>query len=153
MARTQQESELSQLRGGVLPAVDVFVQDQEGRVLMRRSDDGMWTLPGGVIGAGEFVGAGAERHTLEGTGVPVKAVDVIGVYSDPEDTIEYGGEVGRQVALCLRGLPLEEPTQARSDSGDVVWFGPVELDEVAMQPATRLRVHHGLERLPHAHIG
>ena len=46
---------------------------------------------------GETLGQAAEREVLEETGYQVKAVDVIGVYSDPRHVIAYDdGEVRQQ---------------------------------------------------------
>ncbi|MFL6023912.1 MAG: NUDIX domain-containing protein, partial [Marmoricola sp.] len=53
----------------LVPAATVFVQDDEGRVLMiQRSDNGLWALPGGVMEIGETLGQCAEREVEEETG-------------------------------------------------------------------------------------
>jgi ADP-ribose pyrophosphatase YjhB (NUDIX family) len=137
------------------PAAAVFVQDDAGRVLMvQRSDDGLWALPGGGMDIGETLGECAEREVLEVTGYQVHVVDVIGVYSDPKHIIAYsGGEVRQQLVICFRALLVSGDSRTDEEAPQLAWLDPVSLDELPMHPSTRLRVHHGLERMPHAHIG
>jgi 8-oxo-dGTP pyrophosphatase MutT (NUDIX family) len=139
----------------LVPAATVFVQDDQGKVLMiQRSDNGLWALPGGGMEVGETIAQCAERETLEETGYVVRVVDIIGTYSDPRQVIAYDdGEVRQQFAISFRGLLVEGEATTSDESPEVAWFDSVELDEVRMNPATRLRIHHGLERLPHPHLG
>jgi ADP-ribose pyrophosphatase YjhB (NUDIX family) len=139
----------------LVPAATVFVQDHDGRVLMvQRSDNGLWALPGGGMDIGETLGQCAEREVLEETGYEVRVVDIIGVYSDPKHIIAYSdGEVRQQFAISFRALLVSGESKTSEETPAVAWIDPVSLDELPIHPATRLRVHHGLERLPHAHIG
>ena len=52
-------------------------------LLMRRSDNGHWGLPGGFVEVGESVAAAACREVAEETGWRVRVGGLIGVYSDP----------------------------------------------------------------------
>ncbi|MEV6729798.1 NUDIX domain-containing protein [Streptomyces sp. NPDC051364] len=57
----------------LVPAASAVVVDREGRVLLqRRTDNGMWALPGGKMELGESIGQCAARETLEETGVTVE---------------------------------------------------------------------------------
>ncbi len=139
----------------LVPAATVFVQDDAGRVLMvQRSDNGLWALPGGVMEVGETLGQAAEREVLEESGYEVKVVDVVGIYSDPRHVIAYSdGEVRQQFAICFRALLMGGETRGSDETPELGWIDAVALDELPMHPSTRLRVHHGLERMPHAFIG
>ena len=65
-------------------------------LLMRRSDNGHWSLPGGFVEMGESVAAAARREVAEETGFQVELGRLVGVYSDPASQIvDYGGEKGR----------------------------------------------------------
>lgn len=83
-------------------------------LLMQRSDNGCWGLPGGYVEPGESVVDATAREVLEETGVRVEVGALIGVYSDPaRQVIEYdGGDRVQAVNLCFEGLAVGqgEPT-------------------------------------------
>jgi ADP-ribose pyrophosphatase YjhB (NUDIX family) len=55
----------------LVPSVNIAVVNEAGDVLMiRRTDNGNWALPGGGVGLGESVAQAAVRETLE---FPVKS--------------------------------------------------------------------------------
>lgn len=58
----------------------------DGRiVLIRRSDDGCWALPGGMVDWGEDVPSAVRRELMEETGLElVKIRRLVGVYSAPD---------------------------------------------------------------------
>ena len=69
----------------VRAGVGVFVRDQRGWILLeKRSDCGLWGLPGGRIEPGESVITAAEREVKEETGFDIKVTRLIGIYSEPE---------------------------------------------------------------------
>jgi 8-oxo-dGTP diphosphatase len=62
----------------------VLAVDATGRVLLvRRTDDGTWGLPGGGVEAGESWLEAAVRECREETGWQVTVTGVLGAYSDP----------------------------------------------------------------------
>lgn len=66
-------------------AVDVVISDGERVVLIRRGKEpfkGMLALPGGFVDYGETVEKAALREALEETGLSVRLLDILGVYSE-----------------------------------------------------------------------
>jgi ADP-ribose pyrophosphatase YjhB (NUDIX family) len=64
-----------------LPVGEAAIVDEDGRILLiRRSDNGLWALPGGGFEVGETAAEGAEREALEETGLVVQATDLVGVW-------------------------------------------------------------------------
>lgn len=68
-------------------AVDVVaIYRNEGIILVKRSHDPYkdhWAIPGGLVEYGETVENAAVREFKEETGLEVKLVKIVGVYSDP----------------------------------------------------------------------
>ena len=67
----------------------LFDKDRLTVLLTRRTDNGQWCLPGGMIDPGESVSEGCEREVFEETGLKVRAVRLTGVYSNPNRLTIY----------------------------------------------------------------
>jgi 8-oxo-dGTP diphosphatase len=69
-----------------VPSVSVIPLTADGRiVLVRRVDNDLWAIPGGIMDWGEDVAATAEREFEEETGMRLVAIRrLLGVYSSPE---------------------------------------------------------------------
>jgi ADP-ribose pyrophosphatase YjhB (NUDIX family) len=67
----------------------VFQDGRERILLTRRSDNGLWCLPGGAVDAGETVAEACQREVREETGLEVKVLRLIGIYSDPDRLVVY----------------------------------------------------------------
>jgi len=139
----------------IVVAVTVFVLDDQDRVLLiRRTDNGLWALPGGAQDIGEYVAETAVRETREEAGIDVEVVDVVGIYSDPKHVVEYSnGEVRQQFSICFRARYLGGQPTASEESAEVRWVARNELDELPIHPSMRLRIDHGFENRPKPYIG
>lgn len=64
----------------------VVIHPEKGLVLVRRAHQpfqGFWALPGGFVEEGERCEEAVVREVLEETGLEVRPVSLLGVYSDP----------------------------------------------------------------------
>ncbi|MBV9615978.1 MAG: NUDIX hydrolase N-terminal domain-containing protein [Ktedonobacteraceae bacterium] len=68
-------------RPAPFPTGDGAVIDDAGRILLiRRSDNGLWAMPGGGLEVGETPSQGIVREVLEETGVTCEPITLIGIY-------------------------------------------------------------------------
>ncbi len=128
-------------------AVAVVVLDERGRVLLiRRSDNGYWALPGGAQDLGESTAQAAVREVKEETGIDVEIIGISGIYSDPKHVIAYDdGEVRQEFSICLRARPVGGSLRTSDESSQVDWVDPAELAERRIHPTMLLRIEHGLD--------
>ncbi|MFJ6213775.1 NUDIX domain-containing protein [Streptomyces sp. NPDC092296] len=138
----------------IVPAVTAFILSSHGDLLLeRRSDNGLWGMPGGVVEIGENIAGAVTREVLEETGIEVEVTGLVGVYSDPAHVIEFSdGEVRQEFSLCCRANPVGGMLRASSESLEVRWISPDELGSLKISPTTRLRLDHGFKADPAARL-
>ena len=127
----------------LVPSVNVVVTDDVGRILMiRRTDNGNWAVPGGAIDLGESLVGAAVRETAEETGITCEVTGLVGIYSDPKHVIHYtsNDEVRQEFSVVLIGRRVAgEPTPS-SESSEVHWVEPDTIEELKMHRSMRARV-------------
>jgi ADP-ribose pyrophosphatase YjhB (NUDIX family) len=113
--------------------VDGAVFDEEGRLLLiQRTDNESWAMPGGAADVGEPPSAVAVREVLEETGLRVRAVRLVGVYDSRK--------VGSPDAVHLYHLVFmceQEGGELRL-TNETIAFGYFSEEEVA-----ELTLHRG----------
>jgi ADP-ribose pyrophosphatase YjhB (NUDIX family) len=126
----------------------VFQNSEDQLLLIRRTDNNLYSVPGGGQEIGETLAQTVVREVREETGVTVRVVELIGVYSDPKHVIGYAdGEVKQEFSICFRAEPVSGDLHTSSESSEVHWVNPSTLDELNIHPSIRLRIGHGLSRL------
>lgn len=140
----------------LVPAVNVVVGDEAGRVLMIcRTDNGNWALPGGAVDLGESLPDAGVRETLEETGIVCEITGILGTYTDPKHVILYtsDGEVRQEFSIVLIGRALSgEPTPS-DESRDVRWVPRDGLAGLRMDRSMRMRISHYLSGSGLPYIG
>ena len=133
----------------IVPSVNVVVTNDAGEVLLiRRSDNDNWAVPGGAVDLGESVAQAAVRETREESGIDCKITGIVGIYSDPRHVILYtsNGEVRQEFSILLTATAIGGQPTPSSESSDVRWVKVGELAEYGMDRSMRKRVDHYLER-------
>lgn len=131
----------------VVPSVTAVVRDQDGRVLLiHRTDNDLWALPGGGHDIGERIADTVVREVQEETGIDVEVEAVSGLYTDPEHVMAYDdGEVRQQFSICFRARPVSGEIRTSSESKEVRWVSPTDLPHLDIHPSMRMRIEHALD--------
>lgn len=140
----------------VVPSVTAVVRDDAGRLLIiHKTDNDLWALPGGGHDIGESIGDTVVREVEEETGITVEIDGIVGLYTDPQHVLAYDdGEVRQQFSICFRAHPTGGSLRTSSESKEVRWMDPADLDGLDIHPSMRLRIQHGLDdSRPEPYIG
>jgi ADP-ribose pyrophosphatase YjhB (NUDIX family) len=128
----------------LVPSVNVVVTNDAGDILMiRRTDNGNWAVPGGAIDLGESVAQAAVRETLEETGISCGITGIAGIYSDPRHVILYtsNGEARQEFSIVLTARALGGQPTPGSESSEVRWVPVAEVSEYTMDRSMRIRIN------------
>ena len=138
----------------LVPAVSAVVTDSDGRILLhKRSDNFLWSLPGGAMELGESVEQAVIREVKEETGFDVEVLRCIGIYSDPGHVIAFSdGEVRQQFSICFACRIVGGELSVSSESVQVRFFTREELERLDLHPAQRIRIQDFLARQERAFI-
>ncbi|WP_432069304.1 NUDIX domain-containing protein [Streptomyces sp. AA1529] len=131
----------------VVPSVTAVVRDQESRILLiHKTDNDLWALPGGGHDIGERIADTVVREVQEETGIGVQVEAVTGLYTDPGHVMAYDdGEVRQQFSICFRARPISGELRTSSESKEVRWVLPTDLADLDIHPSMRLRIEHALD--------
>lgn len=139
----------------VVPSVVAVVTDDAGRVLLiHKTDNGLWALPGGGHEIGESISETVVREVREETGYDVAVHAISGIYTDPGHVMAYDdGEVRQQFSIAfLADLIGGSPTTS-SESSDVKWLTREQIERLDMHPSMRMRLQHALSHAEGVFIG
>jgi ADP-ribose pyrophosphatase YjhB (NUDIX family) len=138
----------------LVPGASGIVVDDEGKILvLRRSDNARWALPGGAMDIGESIAQTVTREVREETGLEVEPLYIVGVYSDPQHVFAYDdGEVRQQFSVCMACRITGGRVRASEESSEVAFFTPQEIDDLDMHESIRIRIQHYLEHRPQSVI-
>jgi ADP-ribose pyrophosphatase YjhB (NUDIX family) len=136
-------------------AVGAVVRNDCGKVLLiERTDNGLWALPGGAQEIGESVTDAVCREVREETGIEIEVTGLTGIYSDPAHVIAYDdGEVRQEFSLCFAARAISGSPRPSSESRQAHWVAPDQVSGLNIHPSMRLRIQHGLSEPSAPYIG
>jgi ADP-ribose pyrophosphatase YjhB (NUDIX family) len=140
----------------LVPSVNVAVANGRGELLLiRRTDNDNWSLPGGAMDIGESIAQAAIRETREEAGIDCEITGVVGVYTNPRHVVEYtsNGEVRQECSFVFSARAVGGTPTPSKESSEVRFVTPAELDNYPMHPSMRLRIDHYLQRRDQPYIG
>jgi ADP-ribose pyrophosphatase YjhB (NUDIX family) len=127
----------------LVPSVNVVVTNDAGDVLLiKRSDNDNWAIPGGAIDLGESMAQAAIRETKEESGIDCEITGLIGIYSDPKHVILYtsNGEARQEFSIVLTGRPVGGQPTPSDESTEVRWVRRDDLTGYQMDRSMTARI-------------
>jgi ADP-ribose pyrophosphatase YjhB (NUDIX family) len=131
---------------------NAIVVNEAGEVLLiKRSDNGRWCLPGGHVDYGETIAQAAVREAYEETGIRVEVERLSGVYSRPYQAVEGLERPSHYVIVALVCRPVGGELALSQESLEVRYFAPGQFPDT-LWSWHRERIEDALRNRPAAFI-
>lgn len=127
----------------LVPSVNVVVVNDARDILMiRRSDNENWAVPGGAIDLGESMTQAAIRETKEESGIDCEITGLVGIYTDPKQIILYtsNGEARQEFSILLTADATGGRLTESDESSEVNWVKHDRLKNLKMDRSMSLRI-------------
>ena len=130
------------LANNIVPAASAVVLNADDQILLiRRTDNGLWSIPGGTMEPGEDITLCCIREVEEETGFIIQVSRLIGIYSDPNHVVAYDdGEVRQSFSICFSGSIVSGNLRTSSESSEVAFVPLADLETYDIHPSIRLRI-------------
>lgn len=120
-----------------LIGVDSLVLEHGRLLLIQRTDNRLWCLPGGSAEVGETLAQAAERELREEAGIEGRARQVIGLF---DSRLWHSGVPRHMVHVIFRVEPISGTPTAGEESLAVEFFGESDLPALSHGHRTWLPV-------------
>jgi ADP-ribose pyrophosphatase YjhB (NUDIX family) len=139
----------------IVPAVSAIVTDDREAILMiLRTDNGYWSIPGGGVKPGESLKQATAREVKEETGMDCEVTGLVGIYSDPNHVVAYDdGEVRQEFSICFTTRLLGGAIATSDESAEVRFVLVPEISEFKIHPSIMLRIQHYLDGRSEPYVG
>ena len=117
----------------VVVGAATLIVDAAGRLLLlKRSDNNCWGIPGGGVEPGEFVEAAARREAFEETGLELGEMTLFGVFSGPQLYYVYpNGDETYNVFITYLTRQARGAVRLNDEHTGWGWFAPADFPDPA----------------------
>ncbi len=123
----------------------IFDKDRKKVLLTQRTDNGRWCVPGGALESGESAAEACEREVWEETGLKVRAIRLIGVYSNPDQLVIYSdGNKAFFVVLSFEAEIIEGELGLSNETTAFGYYSLEEMEDMPMHGQHKQRVEDAL---------
>ena len=114
----------------------IVVNDQGQILMIRRTDNGNWAVPGGAMDLGESITDTAVRETREETGITCEVTGLVGIYTNPSHVIRYtsNDEVRQEFSIVFTARPVGGELRPSSESSEPQWVSADAIPGLADAP-------------------
>ena len=119
----------------------IFDELREKVLLTKRTDNGLWCLPSGGVEPGESVEETVIREAREETGLTIRVLRLVGVYSDPDSLVVYNDDTAVQIVALNFEAEITAGEPGLSDeTSDWGYFSLGEIDKLDMLLNHKIRI-------------
>jgi len=110
--------------------VTLVVDHEQHLLMMKRTDSGLWGIPGGAVELGEVIEEAARRETREETNLEIVEMSLFGVFSGPELHYIYpNGDEVYNVSIVYLSHNWQGEIKLNDEHSEWKWFPANELPE------------------------
>jgi 8-oxo-dGTP diphosphatase len=127
-------------------SVGGLIENHEGKILMVKSPDRGWEIPGGQVEVGETLTEALKREIKEETGIDIKVGNLIQVSSNIGIGVQYDGisAIPTIVSFGFTGKAISGELTTSEESIEVNWVHRDEILDVINADFTRDKVRYML---------
>jgi len=120
----------------LIAGAGILVLDNQNRLLMlKRTDNMCWGIPGGSMEPGEIVGDAAKRETLEEVNLEIGNMSLFGVFSGPELYYKYpNGDEVYNISIVYASHDWRGDIKLNDEHTEWEWFAASEIPEDVSPP-------------------
>jgi ADP-ribose pyrophosphatase YjhB (NUDIX family) len=122
----------------------IFDEKREKVLLLKRTDDKKWAVPGGTMEAGESMSEACAREVFEETGLKIKVVRLLSVYTSPHKLLVYSeGDRQQAVNLHFEAEVIGGTLKTNEEAAVFSFYSLKEIESLDMHGMDRMRVRDG----------
>ncbi len=118
----------------------VVFNDKKEVLLAKRTDNGMWCIPGGHVDLGETLAQACLRELYEETGLRGEVIRLVGIYSDPQNSLHIAqGSEWHTVRVSFLCKVVGGTMTASEETSEIKYFEMDHLPTLITDHAQRIR--------------